>query len=49
LSVWFVRTALGYLGIGFLVGAVLLANRGLQLGTAVTRLLPLHIEFLLIG
>jgi len=49
LSVWFVRTALGYLGIGVLVGAVLLANRGLPLWAAVTRLLPLHIEFLLIG
>jgi cbb3-type cytochrome oxidase subunit 1 len=49
LSVWFVRTALGYLAIGFLVGAILLANRGLPLGAPVTRLLPLHIEFLLIG
>jgi hypothetical protein len=49
LSVWFVRTALCYLAIGFSVGAVLLANRGMPLGAPVARLLPLHIEFLLIG
>ncbi|MEP7227402.1 MAG: hypothetical protein ABI785_08580 [Gemmatimonadales bacterium] len=49
MSVWFVRTALAYLGIGFFVGAVLLVNRGIPLGAPVARLLPLHIEFLLIG
>lgn len=49
LTVWFVRTALGYLGVGFLLGAVLLANRGVPLQLPVTQLLSLHIEFLLIG
>ena len=49
LSVWFVRTALAYLAVGFLVGAVLLINRDVSLGAPVTRLLPIHIESLLMG
>ena len=49
LSIWFVRTALVYLAIGFLVGAVLLANRGISMGAPVTLLLPLHAQFLLMG
>jgi hypothetical protein len=49
LSVWFVRTALAYLAVGFLAGAILLINRGVPLGAPVARLLSLHIEFLLIG
>jgi cbb3-type cytochrome oxidase subunit 1 len=49
LSVWFIRTSLAYLGVGFFVGALLLVNRGLPLGAPVARLLPLHVEFLLMG
>ena len=49
LTVWLVRTALCYLAIGFLAGAVLLANRAVFLGSWVERVLPIHIEFLLIG
>jgi hypothetical protein len=49
LSVWFVRTALGYLAIGFTLGAVLLAHRGMPIGIPLAQLLPAHIEFLLIG
>jgi hypothetical protein len=49
LSVWFVRTALVYLAIGFALGAVLLIDSGLQLGIPASRLLPAHIEFLLSG
>ena len=49
LTVWFVRTALCYLAVGFSVGAFLLAARGGAFGAPVGRLLPLHIEFLLIG
>ena len=49
LSVWFVRTALVYLAIGFALGAVMLAAPGLQLGIPTARLLPAHIEFLLTG
>ena len=49
LSVWFIRSALCYLAIGVLAGAVLLVNRGVFLGAWVLRLLPVHIEFLLMG
>jgi hypothetical protein len=49
LTVLFVRTALCYLTVGFSLGALLLANRGVALGAPIGRLLPLHIEFLLIG
>ena len=49
LSVWFVRTALVYLALGFALGAVLLAAPALQLGMPAARLLPVHIEFLLSG
>ena len=49
LSVWFVRTALVYLAVGFALGAVLLAAPGLQLGIPAARLLPAHTEFLLSG
>lgn len=49
LSVWLVRTALGYLAIGLLAGAVLLINRGVLLGSWVMHLRPVHIEFLLMG
>ena len=49
LSVWLVRSALCYLAIGIFAGAVLLMSRGVFLGAWVGRLLPIHIEFLLIG
>lgn len=49
LSVWFVRTALGYLAIGLLAGALLLVSRAVFLGAWVARLRPVHIEFLLMG
>lgn len=49
LSVWLIRTALGYLTIGFLAGAILLANQGWLLGIWVVRLRPIHVEFLLVG
>lgn len=49
LSVWLVRSALCYLAIGVFAGAVLLVNRGVFLGAWVGRLLPVHIEFLLVG
>lgn len=49
LSVWLVRSALCYLAIGALAGAVLLVNRGVFLGEWAGRLLPIHIEFLLMG
>ena len=49
LSVWFVRAALCYLALGFTFGALLLANKGVSLYPQIWRLLPAHIEFLLLG
>lgn len=49
LSCWFVRAALVYLALGFTLGALMLANKGLPLLPALWRLLPAHIEFLLLG
>lgn len=49
LSVWPVRTALIYLGVGFLIGALMLAQKGVPIDGALLRLLPVHIEVVLIG
>lgn len=49
LSVWTVRAALIYLGVGFLVGALMLTQKGVPLDGSLLRLLPLHIEVLLFG
>jgi hypothetical protein len=48
-SRWFIRASLVYLALGFTLGAILLFNKGIPLAPAVTRLLPAHIEFLLVG
>lgn len=49
LSVWLIRTALVHLLAGFTIGALLLANKGVPLHPMVWRLLPIHIELLLLG
>ncbi len=49
LSVWTVRTALLYLGVGFFIGALMLTQKGLPFDPNISRLLPLHIEVLLLG
>ena len=49
LSVWMVRASLVYLGVGFTLGALMLANKGVPLHPALWALLPLHIEMLLVG
>jgi hypothetical protein len=49
LSAWFVRAALIYLALGFTLGMLLLANKGIPLSPTIWQLLPAHIEFLLIG
>lgn len=49
LSVWTVRTALLYLGAGFLLGGLMLTQKGVSLDPSLLRLLPLHIEFVLLG
>ena len=49
LSVWFVRASLIYLLLGFLFGAMLLAQKGISYYPAAWNLFPIHMEFLLIG
>ena len=49
LSVWMIRTALLHLGIGFLFGTLLLANKGVPYEPQVWRLLNPHIELLIFG
>jgi len=49
LSVWLIRTALVHLLAGFTLGALLLANKGVPFYPMVWRLLPIHIELLLLG
>jgi hypothetical protein len=49
LSGLMIRTALAYLAIGFLVGALLLIQRAVPLGDWLPRLVPVHIEYLLLG
>jgi hypothetical protein len=49
LSVFFIRTALIYLSLGFTFGGLMLFNKGITVMPAVWSLLPAHIEFLLIG
>lgn len=46
---WWVRTALAQLALGFTFGALLLANKGLPVHPALWRLLPAHIELLMLG
>lgn len=49
LSCWFVRAALAYLALGFTFGGLLLFNKGVELHPALWRLLPVHVEFVLLG
>jgi cbb3-type cytochrome oxidase subunit 1 len=49
LSVWFIRTSLVYLVLGFSFGGLMLINKGLPLHFLLWRLLPSHIEFVLFG
>lgn len=49
LSIWFIRAALIYLAVGFTFGALLLANKGFPISPQLWRLLPAHIELLLVG
>ena len=48
-SVWAVRLALSYLLIGFTLGALLLANKGIAVAPWAWSLLPAHIDILLYG
>ena len=49
LSAWFVRASLLYLLAGFLIGALILAQKGIPYAPQVWNLFPIHMEFLLIG
>lgn len=49
LSVWFIRASLLYLLAGFLIGALILAQKGIPFYPPVWNLFPIHMEFLLIG
>lgn len=49
LSIWFIRSSLLYLALGFTFGGLLLFNKGLPLSPFLWRLLPFHIEFVLFG
>ena len=49
LSCWFVRASLVYLLLGFTSGGLMLAYKAMPLHPLLWRLLPAHIEFLLIG
>ncbi len=49
LSQWSIRASFIYLLLGFTVGALLLAHKGIPIHPALWRWLPAHIEFLLFG
>jgi hypothetical protein len=49
LSIWFIRASLIYLFVGFLFGALILAEKGVSYYPSVWTLFPIHMEFLLIG
>jgi len=49
LTVWMVRTSLLQLGIGFTAGMLMLFNKGLPFDPTIWRLLPVHIELVLLG
>lgn len=48
-SAWFVRAALCHLVLGFVIGGLLLAGKGVPLAFDPWPLRPIHIELLLVG
>ena len=49
LSVWFVRCSFVYLLLGFTLGSLMLANKGVPFAAWVWSFLGAHMEFLLLG
>jgi len=49
LTVWMVRASLLHLGIGFTAGMLMLFNKGILIDAFIWRLLPVHIEMLMLG
>jgi hypothetical protein len=48
-SAWFIRASLCHLIVGFGIGALMLASKGLSIATGVWALRPIHTEMLLVG
>lgn len=49
LSYLFIRASLAYLVLGFTFGGLILANKAIPFAPMVWALLPIHIEFLILG
>jgi len=49
LSVWAIRSSLLYLLLGFSLGALILANKGVPFAPWLWNLLPAHVDILLFG
>lgn len=49
LSVWAIKSALIAMAVGFTLGALLLANKGVPFLPVIWALLPIHIELVLVG
>ncbi len=49
LTRWFIRSALVDLALGFTFGALMLFNKGVPVTAWIWRLLPLHVELVLLG
>ena len=49
LSAWFVRASLAYFLLGFTIGALILAQKGISYYPSVWVLFPVHMDFLLVG
>ncbi len=49
LSIWMIRASLLYFGFGFTFGGLMLYNKGIPVDPSAWRLLPVHIEFVLVG
>jgi len=48
-SIWLIRSALIHLALGFTLGGLMLWNKGMPIHPLLWRLLPTHMEFLLLG
>ena len=49
LSAWIVRTSLLYLLAGFIFGSLMLAQKGVSYYPPIWAVLPMHMEFLVVG
>src|SRR3990167_7601395 len=49
LTIWIVRAALLYFGVGFTLCALILFHKGIPYWAGAWKLLPMHFEFLFLG